>query len=139
VVVVDYDLPDGDGLALCADLKALRDPPAVILYSAFASERLLPAAAVAGIDAMLDKAVPTDDLFDAIRRAAVGGARLPAAPRHVKERCLDRLDPADVALFAMAVNGTDPDEISGVMGLNPGETRRRLRVLLGRLQERSAA
>jgi DNA-binding NarL/FixJ family response regulator len=139
VVVVDYDLPDGDGLALCADLKALPEPPAVVLYSAFASERLLPAAAVAGIDAMLDKAVPADDLFAAVRHAAAGAARLPTAPRHVRERCLERLDPADVALFAMAVNGTDPVEISGVMRLRPQETRRRLRALLGRLQERSVA
>jgi DNA-binding NarL/FixJ family response regulator len=136
VVVVDYDLPDGDGLTLCADLKDLPNAPRVILYSAFATPRLLPAAAIAGIDAMLDKAAPSEHLFAAVRRVATGGAHLPAAPQRVRQRCLERLDADDIALFAMVVNGTDAADIARVMRLDPDETRRRLRALLGRLQER---
>lgn len=135
-VVVDYDLPDGDGLTFCADLKAAAGAPGVVLYSAFVAPRLLPAAAVAGIDAILDKAAPSEELFAAIRGAARGEGALPAAPLEVRERCLARLDSADIALFAMAVNGTHPGEIAAVMRLDSDETRRRLRVLLGRLQER---
>ena len=137
VVMVDYHLPDGDGLTLCADLKASAAPPGVILYSAFATPRLLPAAAIAGIDAMVDKGLSTDELFAAVRNVAAGNARLPAAPPQVTERCLGRLDPADIALFGMAVNGTDSAEIAEVMRLDADETRRRLRALLGRLQHRS--
>jgi DNA-binding NarL/FixJ family response regulator len=136
VVVVDYDLPDSDGLTLCADLKSLRNAPGVVMYSAFATSRLLPAAAVARIDAIVDKAAPSGDLFSAVRHAAAGGARLPAAPPRVRERCLERLDPGDVALFGMAVNGTDPADIAEVLKLPRDETHRRLRALLGRLQER---
>jgi DNA-binding NarL/FixJ family response regulator len=136
VVVVDYDLSDGDGLTFGADLKASLSAPGVVLYSAFVSPRLLPAAAVAGIDAMLDKAAPSEELFAAVRGAARGYAALPAAPPEVRERCLARLDPADVALFAMAVNGTHPADIAAVMRLESDEARRRLRALLGRLQER---
>lgn len=136
VVVADYELPDGDGLTLCSDLKALPSPPGVILYSAFVRPRLIPAAAIAGLDAMVDKGDATDSLLAAIRAVADGHARLPAAPPEVTERCLEKLDTADIPLFGMAVNGIDSAEIAEVLGLEPDAARRRVRAMLGRLQER---
>jgi DNA-binding NarL/FixJ family response regulator len=137
VVVADYELRDGDGLTLCADLKSLPAPPGVIIYSAFARPRLLPAAAIAGADAMLDKAAPADQLFETIRRVAAGATRLPSPPPEVMERCFRKLNPDDVPLFGMAINGAPASEIAAVVGTDLEETRRRLRVLLGRLQEHS--
>lgn len=137
VVVADYELRDGDGLTLCAELKSLDSPPGVIVYSAFARPRLLPAAAIAGADAMLDKAAPADDLFETIRAAAVGAAQLPTPPPEVMERCFRKLNPDEVPLFGMAVNGAPLTEIATVAGTDVEETRKRLRVLLGRLQEQT--
>jgi DNA-binding NarL/FixJ family response regulator len=134
VVIADYELPDTDGLTLCADLKSRRAPPGVVVYSAFARPRLLPAAAIAGADAMLDKAAPADELFGAVREVARGEARLPAPSPEVMQRCLVDLDPDDLPLFGMAVSGMAPREIAEVVGVDLGEARRRLRVLLGRLQ-----
>jgi two-component system response regulator DevR len=137
VVVADYELRDGDGLTLCADLKSLPAPPGVIIYSAFARPRLLPAAAIAGADAMLDKGARADQLFEMIHTVARGAARLPSPPPEVMERCFRKLNPDDVPLFGMAVNGTPASEIAAVVGMDLEETRRRLRILLGRLQEQS--
>lgn len=134
VVIADYELRDGDGLTLCAELKSLDPAPGVIVYSAFARPRLLPAAAIAGADAMLDKAVPADELFETIRAVARGTARLPTPPSEVMERCFRQLNPDEVPLFGMAVNGAPPTEIATVVGTDLDETRRRLRVLIGRLQ-----
>jgi CheY-like chemotaxis protein len=137
VVVVDYELPDMDGLTLCADLKSLPDPPGVVVYSAFARPRLLPLAAIAGADAMLDKADPPEELFQAVRRAARGEARLPTQPPEAVQHCFVMLDADDLPLFGMAVNGVPPAEIAGVIGIDLDEVRRRLRALLGRLTPRS--
>src|SRR5918999_948512 len=52
VLLVDYDLPDSDGLTLCWDAKCREDPPAVLVYSAFARPRLTIAATLAGADPM---------------------------------------------------------------------------------------
>lgn len=134
VVVTDYELPDANGLTLCAELKSLPAPPGVLIYSAFANPGLLPAAAVAGADAMVDKVAPADELFRSVRDVALGAARLPTPPPEVMERCMSRLNPDDVPLFGMAVNGTPVGEIAEVVGVELEETRRRLRALLGRLQ-----
>lgn len=136
VVLLDYDLPDYDGLLLCCDLKALSPPPGVIVYSAFARPRLAPAAAVAGADAMVDKGAPPGEMFEAVRMVARGTAELPGAPPDVIERCISRLEPADIPLFGMALNGTPPDEIATVTGEDLATTRAHLRELVGRLQGR---
>jgi DNA-binding NarL/FixJ family response regulator len=138
VVVADYELPDRDGLTLCSDLKALRNAPGVIVYSAFARPGLLPAAAVAGADAMLDKAAPAEELFDTIRVVARGEGRLPTPPPEVLKRAFALLDTEQIVRFGMAVNGAPPDEIAAVAGDHPDHTRRQLRALLARLQAPSA-
>src|SRR5918999_6352046 len=52
VLLVDYDLPDSDGLTLCWDAKCREDPPAVLVYSSFSRPRLTIAAAPARADPM---------------------------------------------------------------------------------------
>ena len=44
VLVIDYDLARGDGLAHCRRIKNRRHPPAVVIYSAYASTALTLAA-----------------------------------------------------------------------------------------------
>lgn len=138
VVVADYELRDGDGLSLCAELKSLPAPPGVLIYTAFARPRLVPAAAVAGADAMLDKGGLPEELFEAIRSVARGARLLPAPSPDVMESCLRSMTQEEVPLFGMAVNGVAIGEIAEVVRADIAETRRRLRILLGRLQQEPA-
>jgi DNA-binding NarL/FixJ family response regulator len=133
LVLADYELPDGDGLRLCCDLKAQPSAPAVILYSAYIRPRLVPAALVAGADAMLDKGASPDQLFELVRGVARGTAEPPSAPSEVIERCIAEIDPEDIPMFGMALNGTPVAEIAAVTGDEVPVTRARLRDLVGRL------
>lgn len=47
VAIVDYHLPDRDGLSLTIELKRLPHPPGVLIYSGFADARLAVGAIVA--------------------------------------------------------------------------------------------
>jgi DNA-binding NarL/FixJ family response regulator len=69
VVLVDYQLPDADGLALCQQLKVIAESPAVLIYSAYADGSLAIAAMVAGADGLVNKAAPAAELIDALRNS----------------------------------------------------------------------
>jgi CheY-like chemotaxis protein len=77
VVVLDYHLPPANGLALCRQIKSDIPAPAVVLYSAYAGAALLVPAIVAGADAVVHKAAPPRELFEAIRLVAGGGTYVP--------------------------------------------------------------
>jgi DNA-binding NarL/FixJ family response regulator len=133
VALVDYHLAEGDGLALCHELKLLPSPPAVLIYSAFARADLLLAAAVAGADGMVDKGAPLDDLFAAIRAVARGGKALPTLRPELIERTVTRLDPEDLPILGMRIDGATLAEIASVLQLEERELSGRVVAMLGRL------
>jgi DNA-binding NarL/FixJ family response regulator len=134
VVVLDFHLPGVDGLDLCRQLKRTMPPPAVLLYSAFADASLGLAARLAGVDAVVHKGAPADELFDAIRRVARGETVLPPVPRELLEAAADRLDAEDLPVLDLAVDGTPPGEIAQILGLAPGELAARLDRMVARLK-----
>jgi DNA-binding NarL/FixJ family response regulator len=136
VAVVDHRLEAGDGLTLTRQLKALPDPPAVILYSAHTDAALTVAAVVAGADGVVAKGADADDLCDAIRVVASGRTVrpriLPAALRSTAER----LDPADVPILGMLVHRTPPSEIARVLDMTERRLEARRWAMLRRLTGR---
>ena len=137
VALIDYQLADGDGLMLCQELKRRASPPAVLIYSAFARRELALAATVVGADGMLDKGAPLNELFDAILTVAKGGKALPLRPEAV-ERAVTRLEPQDLPILGMRIDGATLSEIGAVLRLEARELSRRLTALVGRLHDRGA-
>lgn len=133
VALIDYQLPDGDGLTLCRDLKRLPTPPRVVVYSAFARPALAVAAKLAGADGMLDKGVEVDDLFDTVRAVGRGETALPPLAPEMIARCTARLDPDDVSIFGMVMSGTPTGDIASVMAIDEQRVEERLRTMLGDL------
>lgn len=133
VVLADYHLGAGDGVSLCADLKAAADPPAVLIYTAFAGDGLSLAAAVAGADGVVDKGARADELFDALRAVAAGRSVMPARSPEALAAVSARLEADDLPVLGMRLEGTPVSDIAEVLGLTVPQVHERLRAILGKL------
>jgi DNA-binding NarL/FixJ family response regulator len=137
VVLLDPQLPDGDGLALCRRLRAAAHPPRVVLYTADADPSLPVTARVAGADGLVDKAATPEELYEAIRVVARGGGALPRLDRAQLDAAAHRVEPDDLALLAMLVDGTSPADVAETLHLDRRRVGRRTERVLGRLRARS--
>jgi two-component system, NarL family, response regulator DevR len=134
VVIVDYDLARGDGLAVCQRLKARTRPLGVVVYSAYAGPALAVAARVAGADALVDKSRPVSELMEAVRHVAGGGTALPQVDAEVRQAAMARLEQDDVAVAAMLIAGTSHQGIAEILGLERREVAVRVRRIVARVR-----
>jgi len=134
VVLLEQHMLDGDGLTLCRRLKALPHAPRVIFYTSEADGALVLLARVAGADGMVDKAAEPPGLFEAIRVVARGGTSLPRLDPHDMDAAAHLIDPEDLALLAMLVDGTSAGEVAETLRLDRRRVGRRIERMLGRLR-----
>ena len=139
VVLLEHHLLDGDGLSLGRRLKAQPDAPRVILYTADPDGALVLLARVAGADGLVDKAADPAELFEAIRVVARGGSALPRLEPHDLDAAAHLIEPEDLALLAMRVDGTPPGDVADTLRLDRRKVGRRIERLLGRLRAGSPA
>ena len=119
VMLIDYHLPDEDGLSLCLYLKSRPGAPAALVYSAFADEHLVPLAVVAGADAVVGKATRPDELCETVRALARGEIRMPPMTQPAMESAAARLDAEDLPIFGMLAHSTPEDEIAATLRMDP--------------------
>lgn len=136
VAVVDDRLRRGDGLSLTRRLKALPEPPAVLVYSAHADASLAVAALVAGADGVVSKDTDAGDLCRAIRQVAAGRTVRPTVLPGTLRAVAERLDATDVPILGMLVHRTPPREIARVLGITEGRLDVRRWAMLRRLTGR---
>jgi len=134
VLLLDYNLPDGDGLTLCRTIKSDVPAPGVILYSAFAESSMTVPAIVAGADGIVHKGVPPRELFEAIRQVAGGQDALPPVSADLLEAAGLAVDDQDLPILGMLVERTTPGEIADTLRLDTGEVKHRIMRMLGRLK-----
>lgn len=134
VAIVDFQLGDRDGLSLCRQLKELPEPVRVVLYSAFADGPLALAGVIAGADGVVHKSALAAELCDTVRAVAAGGTAIPPSPPRVQAVVAAKLDPEDLPILAMLIDGTDPDEIADVLGIRPRWLAARRWAMLERLR-----
>jgi DNA-binding NarL/FixJ family response regulator len=134
VVLLEQHLPDGDGLSLCRRLKALPRSPKVVLYTADPDGDLALLVRIACADGLVDKAAAPPRLFDSIRIVARGGASLPPVDPERLDAAAHRVDPDDLALLAMLVDGTPASDAADTLRLDRRKVGRRIERLLGRLR-----
>jgi len=134
VVVLDYHLPVDDGLVVCRRMKRELLAPAVLLYSAYADASLMIPALLAGVDGLVSKASPANELYDAIRRIARGERVLPQLSRELLDTAGAQLDPDDLPILGMALDHTPLVEIAATLGIQPTAAERRLDRMIARLK-----
>jgi DNA-binding NarL/FixJ family response regulator len=139
VVLLEHHLVDGDGLTLCRRLKALPHAPRVILYTSDPDGDLVLLGRVACADGNVDNAAEPQELFEAIRIVARGGAALPPLEPEQLEYAAHRIDPEDLALLAMLVDGTPAADAADTLRLDRRKVGRRIERLLGRLRANAPA
>jgi two-component system, NarL family, response regulator DevR len=133
VVLLDCHPPMGADPRACRLVKCLLPAPRVLIYSAYADDRLRVAARVAGADGLLDKNSSALDLIQAIRGVHSGRRLLePIEPGDVKDatRLLDR---QEAQILAMLLDDVPPSEIAVALSMPPATVGRRVNDILGRL------
>ena len=78
VVLMDYALPDGDGVTATVAIKALQPEVKVVMLTAFLDEEVLVAAIEAGCSGYITKYKGAEELVTAVRLAAEGEALVSA-------------------------------------------------------------
>lgn len=134
VALVDYRLPDADGLALCRRVKSRFPGVRVVLYTAVSECRLVVAAVVAGADGLLNKGAPADEVIRGIEAAATGGTAFPALPPDVVRECSARLDQHEMAILGLRIEGTPEDEIADTLRCAPRAVAAEIEAIVARLK-----
>ena len=133
IILLDYNLPDVDGLTVCRDVKAHPLAPGVILYSAFADDSMTVPALVAGADGILNKGVPARDLFEAIREISAGGNALPPISSEQLQAASTALDDEDLPILGMLIDHTPTSDIADTLRIEQATLKRRIGRMLGHL------
>ena len=134
----DPDIVVLDDLAQARRVKA-ESRARVVLYTANPSAELLLAAAVAGVDGVVDKGAPTFELLGALRSVAAGEPAIPDVGPRQQASAARRLDPRDRPIFAMRLAGTSPREIAAVVGLGMAALNARIQAIVSSLVPAPAA
>jgi DNA-binding NarL/FixJ family response regulator len=134
VAVVDYQLPGRNGLWVCRRLKQAPQPPAVVLFSAFADHLLAACCAVAQADAVLNKGVLGSELCNAIRSVARGRRLLPRVPPSLANTLRARLAEPEQMLFGMLLAAIPRDEICRALDISERELGARTEAMLRTLE-----
>ncbi len=133
VVLLDHRIPGESGVLLCRRITRQTLAPAVAIYSAFARDRLIIPALVAGAGAVLDKGVPARELMLTLHELAAGRRVVPDSTAAEMRAASALLDADDRALLDMRVSGQTVGQVAQALGISPADVDRRIDVILSTL------
>jgi DNA-binding NarL/FixJ family response regulator len=130
VAILDFNLPDGTGAQLAAQLREASPETAVIFVTGDDSDQALLAALEAGARGYVLKSQPPSEVADAVRQAARGVSVMPPgrvaaaqsrareAQRTQREAELTRLAPRELEALTLAAQGLATKQIATKLGVS---------------------
>lgn len=137
VVIADFRLTDGDGLALCRRLERDDWPARVLVFSGFAEADLAVAATIAGAAGVVGKGTSGELLLAAVRAVAHGGMPTPVVPAELLHQAAARIEPQDQPIFGMRLEGLPASEIGDVLHLTRDDVDARIDRIVDTLKPRT--
>jgi DNA-binding NarL/FixJ family response regulator len=96
VAVLDVRLPDGDGVAVCREIRSRLPETACLMLTAYGDDQAILGAIMAGAAGYVSKQTAGADLVSAVRKVAAGQSTLdPLASRQVMMRLRERMTSVD--------------------------------------------
>jgi DNA-binding NarL/FixJ family response regulator len=129
VAVLDHHLDGESGLLLCLRTQGLEPPPRVVVYSAFADDRLRVLGLVAGAATVVSKGAAPEDVVAAVLGAPAAEAGEPVAAKGLREVGAG-LGDRDLAILGMLSHGVAPAEIAATLSIDERRLRARRRAIL---------
>lgn len=151
VLIVDLQLPDGNGADLIREARACRLARAILVFSVFGDEARVIGAIEAGADGYILKGCADAELIEALERAGKGESPIsPAIARHVLKRLRagesqappaepaesadDVLSQREVDVLKLVAHGFIPDEIGARLCISPHTVRTHIRHIYEKLR-----
>ncbi|MGW3958966.1 response regulator [Amycolatopsis sp. NPDC005003] len=108
VAVLDVRLPDGEGVAVCREIRSTVDPPpACLMLTSYSDDEALFGAIMAGAAGYMLKQVSGRSLIEAVRTVAAGGSLLDAT---LTASVMNKLRGEDVAAADPRYEQLSPQE-----------------------------
>ncbi len=141
VVLVDYELPDGDGVAVTATLKAAYPDVQVVMLTSYTNQAVLVAALEAGCSGYLTKHSAAHVVADAVRQAAAGEAIITASLLHqllpqlatTGRPAASVLTGREVEVLELLADGVSGQAIAERLYLAPNTVRNHVQAILQKL------
>jgi two-component system, NarL family, response regulator DevR len=143
VAILDARLPDGNGIDVCRDIRAVDSTIKGLILTSYEDDEALFAAIMAGASGYVLKQIRGTDLVDAVRRVAAGQSLLdPAVTQRVLERIRNGVEqPRELAgltdqerrILEFIAEGLTNREIAGRMFLAEKTVKNYVSSLLAKL------
>lgn len=151
VLLLDVVLPDGNGLELLPEVRAVSPETQVVVLTSLSDEATLMRAIENGVSAFVSKSSSFAQLIAAIRQAAQGEIIMPASllmgliqrmPRdksatYRQVKGWERLTHRELKVLEMLARGKKGDEIAAELHIAPLTVRTHIRNLMAKLEVHS--
>ena len=141
VVVMDYHLPDGCGLAAASRILAITPSTRVVVLTGDTTFSALEQAAAIGVCAFLQKDGSLATMLDTLRHARIGGIMVPpslvvqlgARTRAREEEAVPVLTPRELDVLRLMNEGKDVRANAVILGIAQSTCRGYVKAILGKL------